>query len=116
MYRAVLLSEPDKDLHRFVWRSNPKAPLMDYRMTRVTFSISSSSFIANMCVKQNAHDFSMEFIKAAQAVKESFYMDDCLVGSDSAQGAVELQRELQALFDKGGFLLRKWNASDPSVL
>ena len=43
-------------------------------------------------------------------------MDDCLAGSDSARGAVELQHELQALFDKGGFLLRKWNASDPSVL
>ncbi len=25
MYRAILLSESDKDLHRFVWRSDPKA-------------------------------------------------------------------------------------------
>ena len=75
---------------------------MDYCMTRVTFGISSSSFIANMCVKQIAHNFSMEFPKAAQVVKESFYVDDCLAGSDSARGAVELQRELQALFDKGG--------------
>lgn len=46
MYRAILLS--DKDLHRFVWRSDPKAPLEDFRMTRVTFGVSLSSFIANV--------------------------------------------------------------------
>ena len=28
MYRAVLLTESDKDLHRFVWRSNPNSKLM----------------------------------------------------------------------------------------
>ena len=49
MYRAILLNESDKDLHRFVWRNNPKAPLTDYRMTRVTFGVSASSFIANVC-------------------------------------------------------------------
>ena len=30
MYRAVLLAESDKDLHRFIWRNDPKAPLQDY--------------------------------------------------------------------------------------
>ena len=30
--------------------------------------------------------------------------------------AVELQRQLQELFPRGGFLLRKWNSSDPVVL
>ena len=37
MYRAVLLTESDKDLHRFVWRRSPKDPLLDYRMTRIHF-------------------------------------------------------------------------------
>ena len=27
MYRAVQLSEPDKDLHRFVWREDSGKPL-----------------------------------------------------------------------------------------
>ena len=116
MYRAIRLSESDKDLHRFVWRSNSKAPLLDYRMTRLTFGVSSSSFIANMCVKQNSLDHALEYPEAAKAVSDSFYVDDCLSGSDSIQGAIELQRELQALFERGGFLLRKWNASEPSVL
>lgn len=47
---------------------------------------------------------------------ESLYVDDCLTGSDSHEGAVKLHHKLQAMLDKGGFLLRKWNASEPSVL
>ena len=85
-------------------------------MTGVTFGVSSSSFVANMCVKQNALDFSMENPNAAKVVKESFYVDDCLTGSVSSEEAIELHHELEALFDKGGFLLRKWKVSEPSVL
>ncbi len=81
MYRAILLSESDKDLHWFVWQSDPKAPLEDFRMTRITFGVSSSSFIANMCLKQNASDFAMEYLKAAKVVEKSFSVDDCLTGS-----------------------------------
>ncbi len=58
----------------------------------------------------------MEYLKAAKVVEKSFYVDDCLTGSDSIEGAIELQRELQELFDKGGFLVRKWNSSQLSVL
>ena len=67
-----------------------------------------------MCVKQNELDFSMEYPNAAKVVKESFYVDDCLAGSDSPEEAFKLHSDLHALFDKGGFLLRKWN--EPSVL
>ena len=116
MYRAVELAPTDKDLHRFVWRSNPKSAMLDYRMTRVTFGVSASSFAANMSVKQNAHDFEVEYPQAAQAVKTSFYVDDGLTGADSVSQAIQLQRQLQDLFMKGGFLLRKWNSSNPQVL
>ena len=56
MYRAIELTDDDKDLHRFVWRSQPDDPLKDYRMTRLTFGVSASSFAVNMAVKQNAID------------------------------------------------------------
>ena len=112
MYRAVELVPVDRDLHRFVWRNNPKDPLLDYRMTRVTFGVSASSFAANMAVKQNALDHVMEYPLAAKSVDDSFYVDDGLTGADSIQEAVELQCQLQDLFSKGGFHLRKWNSSE----
>ena len=72
MYRAVELSPSDRDLHRFVWRSSPSEVLKDYRMTRVTFGVSASSFAANMCVKQNAINNAIKFPLAAKATEESF--------------------------------------------
>ncbi len=110
MYRAVQLSPVDRDLHRFVWRNHPDQPLRDYRMTRVTFGVSASSFAANMAVKQNALDHALEFPLAADAVKKSFYVNDCLTGADSKEDAIVLQQQLQKMFNIGGFLLRKWNS------
>ena len=103
MYRAILLTEPDKDLHRFVWRDNPNGQLRDYRMTRLTFGISASSFIANMCMKQNAIDFGSQYPKAAKQDETSFYVDDYLGGADSQQEAIQLQGEMHSLLIKGGF-------------
>ena len=116
IYRAILLDETDKDLHRFVWRSCSTEPLKHYRMTRVTFGVATSSYAANMAVKQNAVDLAHEFPKAANAVHNSFYVDDGLTGADSEEEAMELQKELQTMFDRGGFTLRKWNSSNPAVL
>ena len=116
MYRAVELTRSDRDLHRFVWRSDHNTPLTDYRMTRVTFGVSASSFAANMAVKQNAIDHAQEFPLAAEATQKCFYVDDCLTGADDPRSALTLQQQLSSLFARGGFLLRKWNSSDPSVL
>ena len=116
MYRAIALTNADKDLHRFVWRSSPNDILKDYRMTRLTFGVLSSSFIANMCVKQIASNHSLDFPLATKAVEDSFYMDDGLTGANSFEEAIELHHQLQNLFARGGFLLRKWNSSELKVL
>ncbi len=116
MYRAVLLPADERDLHRFVWRRQPSETLSDYRMTRVTFGVASSSFAANKSVQQNAIDHVNEFPIAAATVHTSFYVDDGLVGADSLEEAVKLQEQLQGLFARGGFLLRKWKSSEPAAL
>ena len=90
--------------------------LKDYRMIRVTFGVSASSFAANMCVKQNAIDNASKFPLAAMATEESFYVDDCLAGADNVEMAIRLQQELQSLFSCGDFLLRKRNSSSLTIL
>ena len=111
-----MLSESDRDFHRFVWRQNPDEPLQDFRMTRVTFGVSASSFAANMVVKQNTHDFVLQYPLAAKIVDSSFYVDDTLTGADSVKEAVEIRTQLQGLFSQAGSLLRKWNSSESAVL
>ena len=116
MYRAIELAPDDRDLHRFVWRSDPAEPLKDFRMTRLTFGVSASSFAANMSLRQNALDLAHEFPLASKVVEDNFYVDDCLTGADSIEGAIFLHDELCDLFKRGGFLLRKWNSSESAVL
>ena len=66
-----------------------------------------------MANKQNAADFAHEYPLATKTVNEAFYVDDCLTGADSVEEGIELCRQLQALFAKADFLLRKWNSSSP---
>ena len=49
-------------------------------------------------------------------MEESFYIDDGLTGADNVETAARLQKELQQLFVKGGFLLHKWNSNNSTVL
>ena len=67
-------------------------------MTRITFGVSASSFIANMCIKQNAIDFGSQYPRAAKQVETFFYVDDYLGGANSQQEAVKLQGEMHSLF------------------
>ena len=69
-----------------------------------------------MAVKQNALDLVHEYPSPAQVVEEYFDVDDCFSGSDTIEGAINLHLKLVELFDRGGFLLQKWNSSDATVL
>ena len=66
-----------------------------------------------MAIKQNAEDFSSEYPLAARAVRESFYVDDSLMGVDSLDMATELQHQVQEVFQRGGFVLHKWLSNEP---
>ena len=53
---------------------------------------------------------------AAAVAQESFYVDDGLTGADTIQEAIALREQLQQLFSRACFQLRKWNSSEPQVL
>ena len=105
-----------RDLHHFIWRRSRDEALKDFRMKHVTFGVSASCFAANMAVKQNAEELKEEFPLAYQAVRDSFYVDDGLTGANDIQTAVLLRQQLQEMFSRAGFQLKKWNSNEPSVL
>ena len=69
-----------------------------------------------MAVKQNAIVHRDVYARAAEVVHTSFYVDDGLTGANSVSEAADLQRELQELFARGGFLLCKWRSSEVAAL
>ena len=116
MYREVKLSPQDKDLHRFLWRASPNLPVQDYRMTRVTFGVSASPYLAVKTLQQTAEEHGEEYPNVTQHIKTSFYVDDFLGGANTTQEAVELFTHLREVLLKGGFSLCKWRSSSSDIL
>ena len=116
MYREVELSTSDKDLHRFLWRATPQQDIKDYRMTRVTFGVSVSPYLAVRTLQQTATDHGGEHPTAVQHIMQSFYVDDLLAGANTVEDALQLYSDLREVLQKGGFNLCKWRSSSPSVL
>ena len=116
MYRAVRLADDQKDLHRFLWREDPKQSFQHYRMTRLTFGVSASSFAANMALRKNAQEHRETHPLASLLALLCFYVDDGLMGADSIREAIKLRKESQDLFRQGGFELKKWRSSEEEVL
>ena len=88
MFRQVHLHNKDKDLHRFVFRASPGDELKDFCMTRLTFGVSASPYIATQCLKQLAEVNQSSHPLASQIVKQSFYVDDVLTGAASTEHAI----------------------------
>ena len=116
MFKEIKLASQDKDLHRFVWRKEPTDPLKDYRMTRVTFGISSSPFLAIRTLQQIAVDHGENYPEASHHILSSFYVDDFLGGADSPEEAIRLFKDIRWILSKGNFQLRKWRSSSAQVL
>ena len=116
MYREVELVARDRDFHRFLWRPDPQQEIRDYRMTRVTFGISASPYLAVRTLQQTAVDHGQGHPEAAQHIGSSFYVDDLLAGANSVEAALQLYSDLREVLQHGGFNLCKWRSSHPEVL
>ena len=116
MYREVELVPKDRDLHRFVWRPTPQDSLHDFRMTRVTFGVSASPYLAIRTLQQTARDHGADSPVASSHIHTSFYVDDLLAGADTAADSMDLFNDLRSILQRGGFNLCKWRSSDPEIL
>ena len=116
MYREVELAPADRDLHRFIWRPTPEDPIQDYRMTRVTFGVSASPYLAIRTLQQTARDHGTERPLASSHIMDSFYVDDLLAGAQTEEEAVQLFSTLRSILQRGGFNLCKWRSSSTTVL
>ena len=105
----------ERDFHRYITR-NKQGQLQDQRMTRLTFGVTCSPFLATEVLRRIAEDHREEFPNAAEAVLKSFYVDDYLSGADSEEEAAQRARELCGLLLKGQMTLRKWRSDSPAVL
>ena len=116
MYRQIMLSPADQQYHRFWWRPTMDEPVKAYCMTRVTFGVTCSPFLAVKTLLQTSEDFGSAYPNAQMHLNKSFYVDDLLEGADTVEEAIELYQQLSEVLTKGGFDLRKYRSNEKEVL
>ncbi|KAG8239589.1 hypothetical protein J437_LFUL018341 [Ladona fulva] len=98
------------------WRPKPTDPLLVYKLTTVTYGVTSAPFLAIRTLHQLAKDEGDKFPRAADVLKSQTFVDDIISGADSVQDALCLQKELTQLLSLGGFQLRKWCSNSPELV
>ena len=116
MYREVLLHPDDQHLHQYIWREAPDVPWKTYKMTRVTFGVAASPYLAVKTLQQAGKDHGEEHPNAQWHITHSFYVDDLLGGANTPQEALTLYNNLNKILEKATFKLRKWRSSSSEVL
>jgi len=96
MYRQVVHRQ-DRDLQRILWRCSSDEHIQEYRLTSVTYGISSVPFLATRCLKKIADD-KKKYPRAPQVLSNDFYVDDLLSGTSTIEEKINVQKEISSQF------------------
>ncbi|XP_055523185.1 uncharacterized protein LOC129717338 [Wyeomyia smithii] len=116
MYRQIRMHTDDTHYQMIFWRESPTEDLKVLELTTVTYGTTSAPYQATRSLLQLANDEAETFLIAARIVKNDFYVDDVLTGTNSLIEALEAQRRLKALLQKGGFPTHKWCSNSKALL
>lgn len=115
MYRQIGLNMDELDYHRFLHKDEA-GEITDYRMTRLTFGVTSSPFLATQVLRQLAQDYQHEYPEASEIVRTAFYVDDVLTGAETISQAQQLRESLNLLLSKACMPLCKWRSNLKELL
>ncbi|XP_018407518.1 PREDICTED: uncharacterized protein LOC108783447 [Cyphomyrmex costatus] len=116
MFRQIKMVEEDRAFQCILWRSDEEQPVKVYTLYTVTYGTACAPFLAMRCLRELANQWSPDNPKAAEILKDDFYMDDLISGTKTEQEAIALQRELSMILHSAQFHLRKWRSHDPTIL
>ena len=114
MFWEISVHPEDRDFLRFLVR-NDKGQVEDWRMTRVTFGVTSSPFLATASLRQAGLDHADEHF-TAKLIPDTFYVDDFIYRADTKETAFAIFSDLSELLSKRCFNLRKWRSNDKKLL
>ena len=118
MFHQVKVPIEQRDYLRFLWWDGGvmSGTLCEYRMTVHLFGAASSPSVANYALRRIADDASCEYSERVRKIlHENFYVDDCLVTSESGKILYETARDLKKLCLQGGFVLAKFGSNLPRI-
>ncbi|XP_037943128.1 uncharacterized protein LOC119675978 [Teleopsis dalmanni] len=114
MYRQIWVSTNNQKYQHILWRSEINQPIEEYKLTTVTYGIAPASFLAIRTLFEIANECQDNQI--SKIIKDDFYMDDLLTGSDTKEECKSVQRRISAHLEKYGFHLRKWCSNSMDII
>lgn len=116
MYRQINMHSEDRRYQLILWREHSSEPLNCYQLNTVTYGTRAAPYLATKCLQTLALSNQEKRPLGANSLKNDFYVDDGLTGSNSLTEAIEKQRQLTEILYEAGFTLRKWCANHPRLL
>ena len=117
-FLMVSVSEEDRDALRFLWvediEKTPLAPV-PMRFTRVVFGVSASPFLLNATINHHLKKYQNRYPDLVNTLMRSIYVDDVTYGAEGENEAYQLYTLSKGIFAEGGFNLRKFVTSSPSL-
>ncbi|XP_032782640.2 uncharacterized protein LOC116920627 [Daphnia magna] len=115
MFSRIRLKKEDRRYHRFLWPEEDGS-VSTCEMTRVTFGVSCSPFVAIRTMWRVADDAGPEMKAASEAVRNNLYVDDYLGSARSQEEAISVTKAVTTVLANGDFHLGSWASNDPAVL
>ena len=122
-FLSIGVKDSDTRFTNFLYRPFcSDEPIKPYCIKVISWGLAPSVSQCSYVIRQHAQQFlddpkASEGLKmAAQLVQNQLYCDNLLLGCDTVEEGVQLYKDIENLFLKGGFRAAKWTSSSPSVM
>lgn len=101
----------------YLWRNlDSEATPKIYRMTRVTFGVISSLFLAICTIQEHVKRYKETFPEASHQILRNTYVDNFASEGDEVRETLKLQQSTTELMQEAGFNLTKWSSNLPELM
>ncbi|KAF8783509.1 hypothetical protein HNY73_013663 [Argiope bruennichi] len=123
-FLQLILDEEDRNCTRFLWFRTEKDAngkihlrneILTYRFSRLPFGLTSSPFLLSATLRELANMHSDSYPTAAKHLENNIFMDDFVMGVDTAEQATTLYQEMQDLMTQISLPLAKWSTNSKNL-
>lgn len=97
-------------------RADSSQSIAQYELNTVTYGTGPASYLATKCLQVVANEIEPDQPHAAAVIKQDFYMDDLMTGSNSIEEAKQLQSTVHRALASAKFPLRKYQSNSEEFL
>lgn len=116
IYWQIKITEADQPYQFIIWHSDKTQPLLIYKLTTITYGLTSSPYLATRNINQLAIDEGTAYLEAFKVITYNIYIDDIVTGTSEITSVLNLQQQLILLLEKGQFQLCKWSSNTTEFL